>query len=115
MDKPQKDILIGFICLALEIVLLYYLWKNNLMLSLILLFISAIILTKFSNKKEKILYFLGFVFLPIFDLTLVPRGVWTYGNPTIYGVPIWLPFSYGLGTVMIVKIGNSIGKLYFKS
>ena len=84
------------------------------MLSIFLLLISAIILMKFSEKEEIVLYFVCFFIGPIFDLVLVPRGLWSYGNPTIYGVPIWLPFSYGLGTVMIVKIGKSIAKIYFK-
>ena len=111
MNQNKKDILIGFIVLALEITLFYYLWKNNILLMALLLIISAIVLIEFCSREEKVLYFVCFVLVPIFDLTLVPRNVWAYGNPTIYGVPIWIPFAYGLGTVMIVKIGNSIARL----
>ena len=114
MDKPQKDILIGFVILTFEIILLYYLWKNNIALTITFLIMSVLVLLLWTNKEEKFLYFTGFILLPLYDLTLVPRGLWSYGNPTIYGVPIWLPFSYGLGTVMIVQIGKSITKIYFK-
>ena len=81
----------------------------------LLLVVSAIALIAFCSREERVLYFVCFVLTPIFDLTLVPRNVWTYGNPTIYGVPIWIPFAYGLGTVMLVKIGRAIAKLYFKN
>jgi len=84
MEKNKKDILVGFIIFVLEISLLYFLWKNNIALTISLLVISANVLLKFANKKERIFYFLGFIFLQIFDLILVPRGVWNYGNPTIF-------------------------------
>ena len=111
MDKNKKDIFIGFIVFALEIILFYFFWKNNIVLTVLFLAISVIILAKFTSKKEKILYLACFILGPIFDLTLVPRGVWSYGNPTIYGIPLWLPAAYGLGPLMIVKIGNSVAKL----
>ena len=114
MDKNKKDILIGFIILALEIILLYFFWKNNKILAVAFLIMSVFVLLLWTNKGEKVLYFTGFILLPLYDLILVSRGVWSYGNPTIYGVPIWLPFAYGLGTVMIVKIGNSVSRIYFK-
>ena len=111
MEQNKKDILIGFAVLALEIALFYYFWKNNIVLTFLFLAISAVVLSKFTGKEEKVLYITCFILGPVFDLTLVPRGVWTYGNPTVYGVPLWLPFSYGIVTVMIVKIGRAIAKL----
>src|SRR3989344_5441722 len=108
MDKNKKDFLVGSLVFALEILLFYYLWKNNVILSVSLAAVSIVVLAKFSGKEEKVLYFVCFVLGPIFDLTFVPRGVWSYANPTLFGVPVWLPFAYGLGTVMIVKIGNAI-------
>ena len=111
MNQNKKDILIGFAVLILEILLLYYLWKNNIVLTFLLILISVIVLVKFTSKKEKIFYLFGLIFLQIFDLTLVPRGVWGYGNTSFLGIPIWLPFTYGLGTVMVVKIGNAISNI----
>ncbi len=111
MDAVKKDLLLGFLILAFEILLFYFFWKENIVLTVLLLAISAVILLGFSSREEKVLYFVCFILGPIFDLTLVPRGVWAYGNPFMFGVPLWLPFAYGIGTVMIVKIGKSIAKL----
>ena len=111
MNQNKKNILIGFVGLALEIALFYYLWENNIALTIAFLIMSVFVLLLWTNKEEKFLYFTGFILIPLFDLTLVPRGVWSYGNPTIYGVPLWLPFSYGFATVMIIKIGKSIARL----
>ena len=111
MDGNKKNILIGFVVFVLEILLFYYLWENNVLLAVSLAAVSIVVLAKFSGKEERILYLVCFALGPIFDLTLVPRGVWSYANPTLFGVPVWLPFTYGLGTAMIVKIGNAIARL----
>lgn len=111
MNKNKKNILTGFAVLILEIFLLYYLWKNNIVLTFLIILISVVVLVKFTSKEEKIFYLFGFVFLQIFDLALVPRGVWSYGNSSWFGIPIWLPFTYGLGTVMVVKIGRAISNI----
>ena len=111
MDQARRDICIGLVVFVLQILLLYYFWETNIILTVLLMLVSAIVLIKFTNTAEKIFYFLGFVSIPIFDLIIVPRSAWTYGNPFIFGIPLWLPVGYGLSTVMIVKIGNSIARL----
>lgn len=83
-------------------------------MTILLSLLSVVILTKFTTKREKILYAVCFVLGPIFDLTLVPRGVWSYGNPTLFGIPLWIPVAYGVGTVMIVKIGSAISEMTSK-
>ena len=111
MDNPKKDILIGFLVFIIDILFFYFFWENNIVLTALLLALSAVVLIWLSSKEEKILYFICFVLAPVFDLILVPRGAWNYGSPFIFGIPLWLPFTYGIGTVIIVKIGKSIVKL----
>lgn len=110
MEQARKDIVTGFLIYGLNILLLYYLWQNNILLTAILIFISGFVLLK-GNKEERIVFLASFIFGPIIDFILVPRGVWTYGNPSIFGVPLWLPFLYGIFTVNTIKIGKSIRKI----
>lgn len=35
-------------------------------------------------------------------------------NPTIFGVPFWLPFAYGISTVAVIKIGRAVAKIVSK-
>ena|SRR3989344_6931119 len=108
-----KEIITWFFILLLEIFLLYLYWKNNIILTAALIIVSIFILLKMSNKNEIILYFTGFFLGPIYDLVLVSTGIWTYGNPLVLGVPPWLPFAYGIGAVMIIKIGSSVRSILF--
>ena len=110
--KCKRDFLIGIGTLLLNLLLIYYFWQNNLMLTLALISVPLIVILKFADRQETIFYFTGFFLGPIFDLILVPRGVWDYGNPAIYGIPIWLSLSYGLGTLMITKVGKSLSAFF---
>ena len=111
MDKNKKDLLIGFLIYGLNLLLMYYLWQNNIALTAIFIVISAFVLLKWTNQEEKIVYFASFVLGPILDLILIPGGVWTWGNPSLFGIPLWLPLLYGVLTVTAIKIGKSTAKL----
>ena len=111
MDNHKKDMLIGFLIYVLNILVLYYLWQNNAALTVIFIVMSAFVLLKWVNKEERIVYFASFILGPILDIILIPRGVWSWGNPSLFGIPLWLPLSYGILTVTSIKIGKSIAKL----
>ena len=111
MNKNKKDILIGLLIFTLAIVLIYYLWQNNVLLTVAFLVVSAFVLLKWTNKEEKLVYLAGFILGTIFELILVSIGIWSYGNPTILGVPLWLPLVYSIGAVIFVKVGRAMAKL----
>ena len=73
--KNKKDILIGFSIFALDNLLFYFLWKNNTILTIAFLFISAFILLGWSDRGEKIIYFTSFILGPVIDLTVAPTGI----------------------------------------
>ncbi|MBI2656477.1 hypothetical protein HYX03_01945 [Candidatus Woesearchaeota archaeon] len=112
MNEAKKDILIGFLIYTAELILFYYLWKNNIVLTIALVFVSVFVLLKWTDKEGKFVYFAGFILGLLIELTLVPTGIWSYGNPTIFGIPLWLPLGYGIGAVVAIKAGKSVSKLF---
>jgi hypothetical protein len=96
--------LLGIVLLALIINLLF--WKMTILASSIFLAL-AYIKHQFYPIKNEFLWFLfislGFSIAEILILNI--GGGWTYTQPQIYGIPIWLPFFWGL-------IGTSILSIY---
>ena len=111
MDDPKKDIILGFLIYVSNILVTYYLWQNNAALTVIFIVMSAFVLLKWANKEERIVYFVSFILGPILDLILIPRGVWSWGNPSLFGIPLWLPLMYGILTVTAIKLGKLTAKL----
>ena len=111
MNNPKKDIALGLVIYLLDILLFYFLWKNNIVLSLSLLLISGFLLWK-SDSQEKFAYVASFILGPIIDVLLVPTGIWVYGNKTSLQIPLWLPFAYGIFGLLLMKISKAIAKIY---
>ena len=96
---------------------LIILFTLELFLSEISFFVVVILFTIFSvfvkseNKKEKYFYLLGLIlgFVIEIGLGLIHRQQ-NWSNPILFGVPLWLPFMWGLGFIYIRRIGNLIVK-----
>lgn len=64
--------------------------------------ISVVMLWAAGNRSDVLHYATAFVFIPlIFDLPGVHVGLWAFANPGFFGVPFWLPFVYGNGSVFV--------------
>lgn len=47
----------------------------------------------------------------IVEIISINTGVWAYLNPTILGIPIWIPLAWGYAGVFIRRISVTIGNL----
>jgi len=112
MKEPAKNFFIGIFTFSFDILLFFLFWKNNILLTALLLILSFVLLAFLTSREEKIFYFTGFFLGPVYDLLLVPAGVWSYGNPTILNVPLWLAPAYGISIVAIYKIGKAASKFF---
>jgi len=41
----------------------------------------------------------------------VSSGAWRYAGPTALGIPLWLPFAWGLAAVLIRGIAATVEKM----
>lgn len=45
------------------------------------------------------------------EILSIEYGVWSYAKPSFLGVPIWLPFMWGLAIVLVTKVSKSASEL----
>jgi hypothetical protein len=109
--KLKKELVseIMLCCAGIASIALFF--QNNLLLSALLVVAWAIGI-KFWHKKHDILFFVtGAVVGPIAEIVCIYFGVWQYANPTFLGIPVWLPLAWGLVTVLIKRIAETLSKL----
>jgi hypothetical protein len=84
--------------------LISFLWREPLLLTAILSFISLLGLS-LSNRRDNFLWFLvAAVFGPIGEAIVSSSGLWTYyGDALVFGVPCWLPLAWGITAVFLRK------------
>jgi hypothetical protein len=90
--------------LVLSLVGELFLWNHVVTFSLLLMFLAYAKHKLYPIKKELLWYVFICVSGAIVEIILVNFGQgWTYSNSNLFGIPIWIPFFWGLiGTTIVV-------------
>lgn len=103
-----KELLLDAMLFAFGVAAISLLYKNNVLLTLIIIggWVTAI---KFWHVKHDIYLFLAAAALgTAAEIVAIRFGAWQYSNPTILGIPIWLPLLWGIAVVFINRVVNTI-------
>lgn len=72
------------------------LWRQEMLLTLVFGLMAAVYLL-FHHSKEDLLYFsVPFVVGSMGEVVAVALGTYTYNQPSVLGIPLWLPVGWGL-------------------
>ena len=95
-----------------SVLLLLFLWKQSLMLSVLLLLLAFIKHKLYPIQKEFIWFMMVCVGSAIVEIVFVNSiHAWSYSGSHLLGVPIWMPLFWGLiGTTSIVIYDGIIKK-----
>lgn len=88
-------------------------WKNPLLLTMILIVISAVMLIIYRNKEDLYLYVLSGIAGALAEAIAIAFGAWSYAFPNLIGIPYWLPFLWGIAALFIKRIINAIHQHLF--
>ena len=105
LKKHQKrEIIREFLILSLCLFLVILFCQNNI-LTLILLTTLYITRTIFWYKpRDHTLFFVGGLIGTIIELVLTTVGIYNFANPTFFNLPIWIPISWAIGSLTVMKI-----------
>ena len=114
VTKIEKELIYEIALYLLSIALISFLYTENP--PLIFLLIALIIFgTKIWYKRRDVIYFLcGAIAGPFAEIICIHFGAWRYFNPTLLGIPIWLPIAWGFVTVLIMRFAEAILKTKVK-
>jgi len=97
-------ILIGFGTVAIF-------YKNNILLTSILIIGWLVSLKFWHERTDLYTFFAGAIIVGVVgEILVVNFGAWQYSNPTLFGIPSWLPISWGLLFVLVRKFSRKLQK-----
>lgn len=85
-------------------------WRNNLLLTAILIFAYGLRYYFWPNREDHVLYVGGAVLGPTAEIIATKVGIWQYTIPTFLNIPLWLPFAWGFAAVLIMRIAQGFTK-----
>ncbi len=108
LEKELLGELLVFLAAFIKVPLLY---KNPYWLTLTLILGSLILFYFWHGKEDVYTYLLGLTILPLLDIVCVAFGVWSYSYPTLLGIPLWLPFLWGMNCVALRRLAHTLLKM----
>jgi len=98
---------LAFSLLAASIVLL---WRNNLLLFTIVLVEASVVLALWHEKYDVTFFAVIAALGTLAEIVFVNFGVWQYANPTVLGIPLWFPLSFGTAAVVGERLVRTISR-----
>nr|AQS34583.1 hypothetical protein [uncultured archaeon] len=110
----EKERIFDFILYILGITLIINFYHSNTLLLVIISIFWLAGLIIWRNYNDFIFFLVGAVIGTIAEIICINEGVWQYSNPSFIGIPIWLPFAWGLATILIKRTAESILRFKIK-
>lgn len=83
-------------------------WEAPAALTMVLIALSIVMLLIWRDKEDLYLYVIAGVSGALAESFAIGFGVWSYTLPDFNGIPVWLPFVWGMAGVFIKKISLEI-------
>ncbi len=104
MQKTSLKIAYELIPVVFMITLITYI-QNDYVLTLIYIGLISLMFFFKLEKKELLIFSVGFVAMIFFEWLFVSTGVETFTRNTLFGImPLWLPFLWAYSFVIIKRI-----------
>jgi len=111
MSDTRKALINAALALT-TLLLTSVLWRTPLLLTALLIVTGIAIYALRPSRTSAWVYVVGFVFGPLAEGVSIRTGAWEYASPTFLGIPLWLPFVWGIAALFIQNTAD-IGKAIF--
>ena len=111
MSDTRKALINAALALT-TLLLTSVLWRTPLLLTALLIVTGIAIYALRPSRTSAWVYVVGFVFGPLAEGVSIRTGAWEYASPTFLGIPLWLPFVWGIAALFIENTAD-IGKAIF--
>jgi hypothetical protein len=78
-------------------------WRTELIAALLLILIAAWILWRRPRRSSFAVYGIAVVFGPLTEMLAISQGAWTYADPHLGSIPLWLPFLWGNAGLFLIS------------
>ena len=88
------------------------LWRNNLLLLVVLLVEGLAALGLWHERYDLCFFLVTAVLGSLAEAVFVHFGVWRYANPTLLGIPVWFPVSFGTAALIGERLVRTIAEMW---
>ena len=112
MSRDAQKALINAVLALATLLLTSVLWRTPVALTALLIATGVAIYALRPSRTSAFVYLMGFLFGPLAEAVSIRTGAWEYASPTFLGIPLWLPFVWGIAALFIQNTAD-LGKAIF--
>ena len=98
---------------VLLIVSLCMFWRMNILLFIIMLVLTLLSLIKYHENTDICFVIIAGIIGPIGEIICIYFGVWSYSNPDILGIPMWLILAHAYFGIIVRRTSITIVNYFF--
>ena len=103
-----KEFTLELAMFSLLVASIVLLWRDNLILSIVVLMECLLTLGFWHDKYDLAFFFIVVVLGAAAEIVFVQFGVWQYANPSVFGVPFWFPLAFGTSGLTSERLVRTI-------
>ena len=92
----------------IEIVAIIALYRRSTVLLAVLCLEAGAVLRVWHEPSNRTCFVITAVLGTLAELTFVSAGVWRYAHPSVAGVPLWFPVSFGLAGLLLRRLVQAV-------
>jgi uncharacterized membrane protein YoaT (DUF817 family) len=106
--SKNNSFLFTSILATISLTIVAFIWKYNLILFIALSILATLMLLIERSKQEVKTFAFCAIFGAVSEYVAISYGAWTYGNPNLFSIPIWLPLLWGISSIYIIRVYKNI-------
>lgn len=95
---------IVFLCAVFMFVSLVVFKESHFLTTFAVVSLSVLMLAASWSWEHFIVYGALFVSAVFMELLCVSIGLWSYGHPFVFGIPLWVPFVWSNSALFIIEL-----------
>jgi len=109
-QKAVRLFLIDLLIFTIAVSMISLFYMNDILLTVLLSLLFIGVFRLLYVKKNLYQFALGAFFGSLAEVICIHFGAWTYTNPTLFGIPLWLPVGWGIAVVTIIRMSEHTRK-----
>jgi hypothetical protein len=105
--KAKYDVIRDLAIFWFLVVVVIMVWRNNAAVTGVLIAVYLVRSLLWPNREDHIVFAAGAILGSTAEIIATRVGIWSYTLPTFLNIPIWLPFAWGVISVLIVRIAQA--------
>lgn len=107
----MKRLILEIVIYFVEVISVLFFFSRPIFLAVFLCGTSIVYLLILKRSDFVSLYFLAAVIGPVAEFAAIRKDAWVYTYSTVFNLPMWLPFAWGIVVLFITRICETIREI----